>query len=87
MEPDVGFFIGQAKKAAELIKSYNGRIRVFGQYDADGITATSILVKALLRECKTFHVSIIKQLTKPSFQRVAESEEGLLIFLDLVPAS
>lgn len=82
MDPDVGFFIGQAKKAAELIKGWTGPIRVFGQYDADGITATSILAKALLRECKTFHVSILKQLTTPAFPLVTVSKEGLLIFLD-----
>ena len=72
----------QAKKAADLVKSYAGTIRVFGQYDADWITATSIFVKALLREGKSFHVSVYKQLTKANQLKVSESKESLLVFLD-----
>lgn len=74
--------LGQAKKAAALVKSYSDTIRVFGQYDADGITATSIFVKMLLREGKSFHVSIYKQLTRANQLKVAEATEGLLVFLD-----
>ncbi len=74
--------VSQAKKAAGLVKSYSDTIRVFGQYDADGITATSIFVKTLLREGKPFHVSIYKQLTRANQLKVGESKEGLLVFLD-----
>src|SRR3989338_7723272 len=74
--------VKQARKAAELIKTYSGTIRVFGQYDADGITATSIFLKTLLRENKPFHATILKQLTTPNFVKVWEAKEKLLVFLD-----
>ncbi len=74
--------IGQAKKAAEKLKPFSGTIRVFGQYDADGITATSIFVKAMLREGKKLHVTILKQLTEANQKRVLESSEKVIVFLD-----
>ena len=72
----------QANKAANIISPYSERVRVFGQYDADGITATSILVKALLREGKSVHVTILKQLTEANLEVVKASKEKFLILLD-----
>ncbi len=82
MEEHPELLIEQAKKAARLIKSYSDTIRVFGQYDADGITATSIFSASLLRENKSFHVTVLKQLNERTFRRVQESKERLLVFLD-----
>ena len=77
-----GLLIEQAKKAAEVISSHSGPIRVFGQYDADGITATSIFLKTLLRECKSFHSTILKQLTKTHLPCDEASKENILVFID-----
>ena len=64
MVENFGLLVSRSKKAASLLSAYAGQIRVFGQYDADGITATSILIKTLLREAKSFHARILKQLTE-----------------------
>ena len=75
-------FLKQMKKASNLLGSWRESIRVFGQYDADGITATSIFIKALLRESKTFHSTIWKQLTKSNLEKTLDAKEGLLVFID-----
>jgi len=82
MIENLSLLLGQAKKAASLIKSHKESIRVFGQYDADGITATSIFVKTLMRENKSFHSTILKQLTKTYFPLVESAKENLLVFID-----
>ncbi len=74
--------IKQADKAANLIKPYSDTIRVFGQYDADGITATSIFVKALLREGKSIHTTILKQLTAINLELVKSSKESFVVLID-----
>ena len=74
--------IEQARKAARLLKSYSDTIRVFGQYDADGITATAIFSASLLRENKNFHVTILKQLNESFFSGIRGCKEKLLVFLD-----
>jgi len=74
--------IKQADKAANLIKPYSDTIRVFGQYDADGITATSVFVKAILREGKSVHTTILKQLTAATLEHVKSSKEKFIVLID-----
>ncbi len=72
----------QANKAANIIKPYCDTIRIFGQYDADGITATSIFIKALIREGKSLHTTILKQLTAANLELVKASKEKFIVLLD-----
>ena len=82
MEEQPELLIQKAKSAAKVLKSYSDTIRIFGQYDADGITATSIFLNALLRQNKQVHVTILKQLNEGTFKRILDTKEDLLVFLD-----
>lgn len=72
-----------AKPAAEKIKEYDGTIRLIGQYDADGISATAIAHRMLEREGKDFEYEILKQLYEEGVERIAEEDEELLLFVDI----
>ncbi|MFB6115656.1 MAG: DHHA1 domain-containing protein [Candidatus Nanohalobium sp.] len=72
-----------AKPAAEKIKEYDGKIRLIGQYDADGISATAIAHRMLEREGKDFEYEILKQLYEEGVERIAEEDEELLLFVDI----
>lgn len=69
--------------AAEKIKNFEGKIRLIGQYDADGINATAIAFKMLERLGKDFEYEILKQLYEEDVERIAEEEEELLLFVDI----
>ncbi len=82
MRESIRKLVKQAKVAAEVVRSYPDNIRIFGQYDADGITATSIFIKSLLREGKSFHTSILKQLTAANLELVKSSKEKFIVLID-----
>lgn len=69
--------------AKEEIKNYEGKIRLIGQYDADGINATAIAHEMLERLGKDFEYEIVKQLYEEDVERLAEEDEGLLLFVDI----
>jgi len=74
-----------AIKVAEAIKSSN-YIRIISHYDSDGITSASIMVKALLRIGKPFHLSFVNQLDEEIIKNVARDakEKNMsVVFLDL----
>ena len=75
--------IQKAKPAAEKIRDHEGKIRIIGQYDADGINATAIANKILERLDKNFTYEILKQLYEEDVERIAEEDEQLLIFVDI----
>lgn len=66
-----------AKKAANLLSKHDFA-RVYTHYDADGISAGAVIVKALLRAGKSFHLSFLKGLN--DFE--SEGDE-LQIFADM----
>jgi single-stranded-DNA-specific exonuclease len=72
-----------AEPAAEKIKNYDGKIRLIGQYDADGINATAVAHEMLTREGKDFEYEIVKQLYEEDIKRLAEEDEELLFFVDI----
>lgn len=72
-----------AKPAAEKLKDYDGKIRLVGQYDADGISATAIAHEMLDRLGKEFEYEILRQLYEEDVERIAEEEEGLILFVDI----
>jgi len=73
----------EARKAVEKIKDYDGKIRLVGQYDADGISATAIAHQMLERAGKDFEYEILKQLYEEDVERLAEEDEGLILFVDI----
>ena len=75
--------LNAAEPAAEKIKNYDGKIRLIGQYDADGINATAIAHKMLTRKGKDFEYEIVKQLYEEDIERIAEEDEGLFLFVDI----
>ncbi|MFB6193062.1 MAG: DHHA1 domain-containing protein [Candidatus Nanohaloarchaea archaeon] len=79
----VNDILDAAKPAAEKIREYDEKIRLIGQYDADGINATAIAVEMLERLGKDFEYEILRQLYEEDVERIAEEDEGLLIFVDI----
>jgi RecJ-like exonuclease len=73
----------KAKRITDTIKSTPGTIRVISHYDADGITSAAIMVSALFREGRDFHLTIIKQLSEEIIQKLAEEKPRIIVFLDL----
>ncbi|AOV95322.1 hypothetical protein AQV86_05390 [Nanohaloarchaea archaeon SG9] len=72
-----------AKPAAQRLKEYNGSIRLIGQYDADGISATAIAHRMLERLDKEFEYEIVKQLYEEDIERIADEDQDLLVFVDI----
>ena len=72
-----------AEPAAEKIREYDGKIRLIGQYDADGISATAIAHRMLEREGKDFEYEIVKQLYEEGIERIANEDQDLLLFVDI----
>ena len=73
----------QAQPAAQKLKEFDGKIRLIGQYDADGINATAIAHEILERLGKDFEYEIVKQLYEEGVERLAEEDEELLLFVDI----
>lgn len=73
----------EAQPAAQKIKNFDGKIRLIGQYDADGINATAIAHKTLERLGKDFEYEILKQLYEEDIERIADESEELLLFVDI----
>ena len=72
-----------AEPAAEKLENFEGKIRLIGQYDADGINATAIAHELLDRLDKDFEYEILKQLYEEDVERIAEEDEELLLFVDI----
>lgn len=73
----------KVREAGELIKTFQGRIRLISHYDCDGICSAAIMVKALEREGKDFCLSFVEQLTRDEIVELAGEDNGFIIFLDL----
>jgi RecJ-like exonuclease len=72
-----------AEPAVTKLENYEGKIRLVGQYDADGINATAIAHQILTRPGKDFEYEILKQLYEEDVERIAEEDEGLVFFVDI----
>ena len=73
----------KAGEAATQIQEFDGKIRLVGQYDADGISATAIAHQMLERSGKDFEYEILRQLYEEDVERLAEEDEGMIIFVDI----
>jgi single-stranded-DNA-specific exonuclease len=56
---------------------------IVGHIDADGITSSSIMAKAIMREGGRFHLRIINDLTPKVLDELAKEDHGYYIFTDL----
>ncbi len=74
-----------SEKAAAMISSMpkSTRIRVVSHYDADGITAASIICKALHREGYDFHATLMRNPFTQGLERVSKEKNELVIFSDM----
>ena len=72
-----------AEPAVEKLRDYDGKIRLIGQFDADGICATSIAHQMLTRLGKEFEYEILKQLYEEDVKRLVDADEELLLFVDI----
>jgi RecJ-like exonuclease len=72
-----------AKKASDTIKSFSEKIRVVSHYDCDGICSAAIITRALVREGKEFHLSLVKQLNEDILSGIAQEKNKLVLFLDM----
>lgn len=72
-----------AEPAAEKLRDYEGKIRLIGQYDADGINATAITYQMLERLGKDFEYEILRQLYEEDVERIANEDQDLLLFVDI----
>jgi single-stranded-DNA-specific exonuclease len=75
--------LDMAEPAAEKLKDFDGKIRLIGQYDADGISATAVAHELLDRLGKDFEYEILKQLYEEDVERISEEDEELLFFVDI----
>ncbi len=75
--------VKKAKMAGDAIAAQSGEIRIVSHYDADGISSAAIMVKAMLRAGKRFHLSLVKQLSDNVIMSLAEEKRSFIVFLDL----
>ncbi|MBC5792419.1 MAG: DHH family phosphoesterase [Nanohaloarchaea archaeon] len=73
----------ECEPAVEKLENFEGKIRLVGQYDADGISATAIAHEMLDRMGKDFEYEILKQLYEEDVKRIAEEDEELILFVDI----
>ena len=79
----VELIIKEAIKIAETISGFPGEIRIISHYDCDGICAAAIMIRAMEREGKNFHVSFVKKLNDSKLDEIALEHQNLIIFTDL----
>jgi len=71
--------------AEELLRQVRRgrRIIIIGHLDADGLTSSSLLAKAIYREGGHFHLTIVSDLTPGLLKTLARDERGFYVFVDL----
>ncbi len=72
-----------ALKHALKVVSSASYIRVVSHYDADGLAAASIIVGALTRGKKRFHLTISKSLDQEMIDSLAKEGNEAILFLDM----
>ncbi len=82
---DYDLFFRDVKSAAESIKGIDKKevIRVVTHLDSDGICASSIMTKALIREKNKSSLSIVQQLSEDFLKELSHENYRHYIFLDL----
>jgi len=75
-------FSDSIKQAIKVINSAQ-QLRIVSHYDADGLAAASIMVGALSRSKKQFHLSISKSLDGDMLESLAKEGNSAVLFLDM----
>jgi len=72
------------ERTAEVIKPIlkNRKVKLLTQFDTDGLTAASIIIKMLVREGVNFESRVYKQLTSEVIDSLFINEYDLLILTD-----
>lgn len=83
MKNKVEMLVKELIKVGGIIKSFSGEIRLISHYDADGIASAAIMVRALAREGKSFHLSLINQLNENFLKDLGREGRRMIIFTDL----
>lgn len=78
-------FRGAIRKGAEKFKEIdkNENIRVISHLDADGISAASIVIRALNYLGMRYSLSILRQLDKKGVELIAREQDNVFLFTDL----
>jgi len=75
-------FSKKVKSAAELLEEH-ATTRVISHYDADGITAASIMTSALKRAGVGVQTTVMKSLERNAVEQIAKEGNELVIFCDM----
>jgi RecJ-like exonuclease len=74
--------VRRAKEIAETIR-YADSVRIISHYDADGISSAAIMVRALKRMNKRFHLTFVNQLDEDNIKKFSKEDYNIVLFLDL----
>ena len=74
--------LSHLSKAAEIVRSHDF-IQVYSHYDADGISAASIIAKTLMREGKEFRVTLFTTLNDPNMKIIKDTPSECIMISDL----
>lgn len=77
-------FLDEISRIAKIVRSAikEKNVKVFAQFDADGICSAAIIVKMLVRENANFTLRVFSQLTKDVIEGLEFNENDFLIFVD-----
>ena len=73
----------EAKRAAEVILSFSGEIRLISHYDADGISSAAIMAMALSRAGKRFRLTLLRQLEEEYIKDLSKEKNAFYVITDM----
>src|SRR5689334_19390738 len=76
-------FAARIEAAAAAVRAATGPIRVVVDADADGLSAGGILVRALTRAGKPFHLTAVRGIDAAAAKALEADRPGVLITSDL----
>jgi len=78
-------FKAHVKEAADKFKHLDKKetIRLISHLDADGISASSLVIKLLNKDNRKYSISIVQQLNRETIQALAKESYKYFIFTDL----
>jgi RecJ-like exonuclease len=81
----ISLFLDEVERIAKIFKELikNKHVKIYAQFDSDGITSASMMAKALLRENCNFELRVIKQLNSKILKNITFNDNDFLIFLDM----
>ncbi len=81
----MSLFLDEVERIANIFKGIikEKKVKIYSQYDTDGITSAAILSRLLIREKKNFEIKILKQLNRFTASQINFTERDFLVFLDM----